>query len=189
MNKSVCVFAASSMSLDHSYLDAAFRVGQLLGEAGWRLVFGGGAHGLMGAVARGVHDTNGHVLGIIPERLDHPHIAYDQADEWIVTADLRDRKALMEDRSDAFIVLPGGVGTLEEVMETITMRQLDFHRKPIVILNTNGYYDTLLQFFDHMVNESFLKVDHMQLFQVVADPEEAIAAIAQYTDLKPMSKY
>lgn len=189
MAKSVCVFAASSMRLDPAYHDVAFRLGQLLGKADWRLVFGGGEHGLMGATAKGVHDADGHVLGIIPERLDQPHISYADADEWMVTEDLRERKSLMDEHSDAFIVLPGGVGTLEELMETITMKQLDFHRKPIVILNTNGFYDALFAFFNHMVGEAFLKEDHLELIHVVTTPEDAISAITGYNDPKITSKY
>lgn len=188
MPKSVCVFAASSMTLETSYHDDAFRLGQLLAEAGWRLVFGGGEHGLMGAIAKGVHDADGHVLGIIPEKLDLAHITYEKTDEWIVTKDLRDRKSLMEEHSDAFIVLPGGFGTLEELMETITMKQLDFHRQPIVILNTNGYYDSLFAFFDHMVGEAFVKKDHLILFRIVSTPEDAIAAISGYNDSEAVSK-
>ncbi len=189
MPKSVCIFAASSMRLDESYHTDAHRLGQLLGEAGWRLVFGGGEHGLMGAVAKGVHDAGGHVLGIIPEKLDLAHVTYAKADEWIVTKDLRDRKSLMEERSDAFVVLPGGFGTLEELMETITMKQLDFHRRPIVILNTNGYYNALFAFFDHMVDQAFVKKEHLKLVKVVSTPEGAIAGISEYNDPEAVSKY
>jgi hypothetical protein len=182
MSKSVCVFAASSMRLSSLYRDEAYKLGQLLAKDGWRLVFGGGDHGLMGATAKGVHSEGGHVLGVIPERLDQPHIAYTEADEWVVTNDLRDRKTLMDECSNAFIVLPGGFGTLEEMMETIAMQQLDFHQKPIAILNTNGFYDPLLTFFDQMVKEAFVKEEHLDLFHVVDSPEDAIIAINEYND-------
>ena len=177
------------MNLDALYHAEARNLGRLMGEAGWKLVFGGGKHGLMGETARGIHETGGTVLGIIPERLDQEHIAYAEADEWIVTDNLRDRKELMEQHADAYIVLPGGVGTLEEMMETLTMKQLDYHQKPIVVLNTNGFYNTLLQFLDHMVAEAFLKKDHLKLIQVVTTPEDAINAINEYNTSKAISKY
>ena len=189
MSKSICVFASSSMNLNQQYKDQARNLGRLMGKQGWRLVFGGGKHGLMGETARGIHETGGTVLGIIPKVLDQEHIAYAESDEWIVTVNLRDRKELMEKRSDAYIVLPGGVGTLEEMMETLTMKQLDYHQKPIIVLNTNGYYDTLLQFLDHMVAESFLKKDHLKLIQVVTTPEDAINAITEYNTPDAVSKY
>ena len=180
MIQSICIFGASSDSMDDTYNKAARELGRLIAREGWTLVFGGGQHGMMGATAMGVHEEGGHVLGIIPERLDAPHISYEASDEWIVTKGLRDRKTLMEERSDAYVVLPGGFGTLEEIMETITLKQLKFHEKPVVILNTNGFYDTLFALFDHMIQEQCLNPKHLSLYTSVATPEEAIAVLREF---------
>lgn len=177
MIQSICLFGASSDTMEDSYSQAARELGRLIALENWTLVFGGGQHGMMGATAVGVHEEDGHVLGIIPERLDTPHVAYTASDEWIVTPGLRERKTLMEEHADAYIVLPGGFGTLEEVMETITMKQLGYHDKPIVILNTNGFYDTLFAFFDHMIQE---KPDHLDFYTCVNTPEDAMRVLREY---------
>ena len=180
MIQSVCLFGASSDRMDSEYNEAARELGRLLAQEGWMLVFGGGQHGMMGETAKGVHEGGGHVLGIIPEKLDEPHVSYEASDEWIVTDSLRDRKALMEEKSDAYVILPGGYGTLEEIMETMTLKQLGYHSKPMVILNTRGFYDKLFELFDHMIAETCVKSEHLDLFRVVDTPKDAICALREY---------
>ncbi len=180
MIQSVCLFGASSDQMDPEYNEAAREFGRLLAQEGWTLVFGGGQHGMMGETAKGVHEGGGHVLGIIPEKLDAPHISYEASDEWIVTDSLRNRKALMEEKSDAYVVLPGGFGTLEEIMETMTLRQLGYHTKPMVILNTRGFYTKLFELFDHMIEETCVKPEHLGLYTVVETAKDAIQALREY---------
>ena len=133
---------------------------------GWDLVYGGGKVGLMGAVARGVKTSGGRVVGIIPEFMKVRELAYEVADEMIVVTTMRERKLQMETRADAFVALPGGWGTLEEIMEILTLRQLDVLRKPCVIFNQDGFYDELTRFFERMIRERFNKPSNLDLFHV-----------------------
>jgi uncharacterized protein (TIGR00730 family) len=141
MNKVICVFSASSNTVDRVYFDAASRLGREIACRKDQFLFGGGLTGLMGECARAGHRHGGRVIGVIPEALNERGIVYESCDELVVTADMRTRKAAMDARSDAFIALPGGFGTIEEIMEIITLKQLRYHAKPIVILNIGGYYD------------------------------------------------
>lgn len=177
----ICVYAASSVKLAPEYHAQATRLGQLIGQAGYTLIYGAGDIGLMGAVARAVHVYNGRVIGVVPERLNKPGIVYPETDELIVTETMRERKAWMEERADAFIVLPGGYGTLEEMLEIIVLRQLFYTQKPLVLLNTKGAYDAFITFIDHLVDESFIKQEHRKLFHTVDHPEAALDYIATYT--------
>jgi len=187
---SVCVFAASSARIDQRYIDDARTLGSLLARGGWRCVNGGGAVGLMGAVTDGALDNGGLVTGVIPKFMVDNGWCYDRLDDVIVTADMHQRKQMMSDMADAVIALPGGVGTLEEVMEAITWRQLGLVQMPIVLLNTGGYYDTLIAFLQHAIQEGFMRASHAALWQVVATPAEAIAAIeAGGEPVKFESKY
>jgi hypothetical protein len=185
----VCVYAASSDAVGPAYFDAARRMGQLLAENGLTLVYGAGRLGLMGVMARAAHEYGGRVIGVIPEKLHGLDLAYSDADELIVTGDLRERKAVMEQRSDAFITLPGGFGTIEEAMETLTLNQLGYHQKPLVFLNTNGLYDGLVGFFERLIAEQFLKEDHRELFHVSPTPEDAIEYLKQYQPHAPTGKW
>ncbi len=175
MIRTVCVYAASSEAVAPEYADAARRLGRLIAERGCHLVYGGGNIGLMGALARAAHEAGGHVIGVIPDRLRGLELAYEAADELIVTRDLRDRKAIMEDRADAFIALPGGFGTLEEIIEVMVLKQLWYHKKPLVFLNVRGIYDKLMAFFGHLVTEQFIPASHQSLYHVCNTPEQAIA--------------
>lgn len=139
MNKVICVYASSSNLIDRKYFDIASQLGEAIARNGDTLLFGGGVRGLMGAAATAVHRHNGRVVGIIPEALNQKGVVYETCDELIVTKSLRERKAIMDERSDAFIALPGGFGTLEELLEIITLKQLKYHNKPIVILNFDGF--------------------------------------------------
>jgi uncharacterized protein (TIGR00730 family) len=144
------------------------------------MLFGGGVLGLMGATAESVHQNNGKVIGVIPKALNLPGVVYDSCDQLIVTEGLRERKAVMDSKSDAFIALPGGYGTLEEMLEIITLKQLKYHNKPVVILNTNGFYRHLLALFEQIIEQHFAKSDCKQLYQVVNEPFEALNYIDHY---------
>lgn len=185
----VCVFSASREDLKPEYVESARALGALMAERNWGLVFGGGMQGLMGHCARAVHDGGGHVVGVIPDRLNQPGIAYAAADELIVTRTLRERKHEMDRLSDAFVALPGGFGTLEEVMETLALKQLGYHNRPVVLMNTAGFYEPLMRFFDHQVRENFVKPEYLDLYAVADAPEEAVQVIAAYSATPVPDKY
>jgi uncharacterized protein (TIGR00730 family) len=183
MNKiqSICVFCASSQSVDSLFKDTALELGREIGRRGIDLVYGGASIGLMGCVARGVHEEKGKVVGVLPEFFKTKDIEYSEADELIVTQDMRERKAVMDKRSDAFIVLPGGIGTLEEAMEILSMRQLRLTDKPLVFINTQGFYDGLCTTFEEMVDLNFAKPNIMDMYKMVPDPQGALSYILNYT--------
>src|SRR5438477_2078937 len=163
MSKLLCVYCSSSDRLDKKYYSAATELGERLVAEGWGLVYGGGKTGLMGAVARGTKAAGGRVVGVIPEFMKVRELAFDEADELVTVITMRERKLLMETRADAFVALPGGWGTLEEIMEILTLRQLDVVKKPCVFLNQAGFYDPLLQLFDRMLAENFFKPSNLEL--------------------------
>lgn len=166
MSKLLCVYCSSSDRLDAKYFSAAEELGREMVARGWGLVYGGGKTGLMGAVARTVKAGGGRVVGVIPEFMKLRELAYDEADELVTVVTMRERKLLMETRADAFVALPGGFGTLEEILEIVTLRQLDVVRKPCVMLNQDGFYDDLLRLFQRMLAERFCKPGNLQLFRV-----------------------
>ena len=155
MTKAVCVFCASSNRLDAQYYQLAEDVGRLFAELELLLVYGGAINGMMGKMALACQNAGGSVKGIIPRILIEREVAYEDADELVRVADLYERKKVMIDSSDAFLVLPGGFGTLDEVMEVITLKQLCFHEKPILFLNDNGFFDGLFAYFDKLEMASF----------------------------------
>lgn len=166
MTKLLCVYCASSDRIDPKYAAAAEELGRQLVARGWGLVYGGGKTGLMGAVARGTKAAGGRVVGVIPEFMKARELAFDEADELVTVITMRERKLLMETRADAFVTLPGGFGTLEEIMEILTLRQLDVVRKPCVFFNQDGFYDDLIRLFEKMLAEKFFKPSNMDLFRV-----------------------
>jgi uncharacterized protein (TIGR00730 family) len=166
MSKLLCVYCASSDRLDPKYYAAAAELGREMVLRGWGLVYGGGKTGMMGAVARAVKQSGGRVVGVIPEFMKARELAYDDADELVTVITMRERKLLMETRADAFVALPGGWGTLEEILEILTLRQLDVVKKPCVFLNQDGFYDPLLQLFDRMLADRFFKPSNLELFRV-----------------------
>ncbi len=177
--KTICVYCSSSGRIDTRYVEAAEALGRLLAARGYALVYGGGSVGLMGTVARAVHAGGGRVGGVIPEALKSKEgIAYDAADELVVTETMAERKTEMYRRADAFVTLPGGFGTLEEFMEILTLRQLGYHRKPLVLVNTDGFYDTLLRFFGELHEGGFAHRARADLYHVAATPEDALDHIA-----------
>ncbi len=182
--KYVCVFGASNSAIPKQHIEFAERLGAALAENGFALVFGAGATGLMGAAARGAHSRGGEIIGVIPKKLNVPGIYFEHCTERIETPTMHERKALMEGRSDAFIALGGGFGTLEELMEVITLKQLGYIDKKIIIVNLDGFYDNLLLQFDRFINDGFTHKLFLQLFTVAKTADEVIAALS--SDEKPI---
>ena len=175
MIRNICVYCSSSNRLDEHYYEEARILGRLMAEGGYRLVYGGGNVGLMGVLAREVHHFHGFVYGVIPRALKNREgVAYDVADELIVTDSLRERKAIMYDRADAFIAMPGGLGTLEELMEVLTLKQLGYHKRPIVIVNSNDFYTPFLELLRHFKEERFVRETYASLFYVASSVHEAM---------------
>ena len=174
----ICVFCGASHGLDPAYTQAARRFGELLVENGFMLVFGGGRIGLMGEVAQGVSDRDGDILGIIPGFLRHLEPPLRVRSKIVVTETLNERKTQMFAASDGFAVLPGGLGTLDEFFEAYTEAQLHQHRKPIVLLNTKGFFAPLLNLINHMVEEGFVQPETRHLIEVADTPEDAITIFA-----------
>ena len=139
----ICIFGASGDAIDPVYMDETFAVGKALAERGHSLIFGGGSHGLMGAAARGFTAGKGKIVGVAPRFFDIPGVLYEACDEFVWPDSMRDRKKYMEDHADAFLVAPGGIGTYEEFLEVLTLKQLARHGKPIVLFNINGFFDKL----------------------------------------------
>ena len=173
---SVCVYCGSSNDVDPAYLSAAVEVGTAIAQAGLKFVYGGGGVGLMGAAARGAHDQGGKVLGIIPDFLKGREQPFDDV-ETVVVHNMHERKMMMFEQSDSFVVLPGGIGTLEEIVELLSWRRLDLHRKPIVFLNQNGFYDPLYALFDHTVAAGFTPSDFSKAWRSVDRAEQVVPAI------------
>jgi uncharacterized protein (TIGR00730 family) len=155
--KSLCVYCASSDRLDPKYAATAEQVGREIAARGWALVYGGGKTGLMGSVARGTKAGGGRVVGVIPEFMKVRELEFTEADELISVITMRERKMLMETRADAFLALPGGWGTLEELLEILTLAHLEVLQKPVIIFNQDGYYDDLLRLFERIVAENFMR--------------------------------
>lgn len=189
MKKTICVYSSSSSAIDKIYFDTAYKLGKEIALRNDCFLFGGGLTGLMGAVAKAVHENNGRVIGVIPEALNVKGIVYESCDELIVTKDMRTRKAVMDERSDAFIALPGGYGTLEELSEIITLKQLHYHSKPIVILNIDSYYDKLIEFFEHIIDKKFAKRECEGLYFTANSVEKALDYIDSYIPVSPSLKW
>jgi hypothetical protein len=166
--KNLCIYCGSSPGARPDYAAAALSVGQALAQRGIGLVYGGGNVGMMGQVAVAVIDAGGEVIGVIPHHLADKELAHERATRMIRVDSMHVRKQMMADLSDGFIALPGGIGTLEELFETMTWLQLGLHTKPIGLLNVAGFFDAMLAFLDHMVTERFLKPEHRALL-IVAD--------------------
>jgi hypothetical protein len=162
------------------YFEAARELGRLMAEQEAVLVYGGGSVGLMGAVSNTMLELGAEVIGVIPFALQQREVGNNSVSELIITDGMRERKAIMEERADAFVTLPGGYGTLEEIFEIVTGRQLGFHHKPLVILNTAGFYDRLLEHLEFSVAHNFIRQAHFDLLQVVKTPQEALDYINHY---------
>jgi uncharacterized protein (TIGR00730 family) len=178
--RSVCVFCGSNAGARDSYIEAARRTGRVIAENGLSLVYGGAAVGLMGAVADAALAAGGRVIGVIPKALVEREIAHKGLTELFEVTSMHERKATMADRSDAFLALPGGAGTMEETIEAWTWGQLGHHAKPVGLLNVGGFFDSLLAFFDHQCRERFMRSEHRDMLIVESDPERLLARFADY---------
>jgi len=158
--------------LDPKYYEAGEAMGRGLAERGWGLVYGGGNAGTMGSVARATKSAGGKVVGIIPEFMKERELAFHEADELVTVDSMRERKRIMAERADAFVTLPGGIGTLEEVSEIMVERGLAMHSKPLVLVNQDGYYDGLLAFLDRMIAENFKSAGFKSLIGVANTVDE-----------------
>ena len=180
---SLCVYCGSRPGQAPAYEQAALEVGQWIGRHGGQLVYGGGRSGLMGRVAAATQQAGGRVVGVIPQALVDKEQANHQCDELHVVATMHERKAMMAERSDAFLALPGGIGTFEELFEVWTWRQLGFHDKPIGLLNVAGYYDGLLQFLQHSMHSGFMSDWQLQLVHSSSAAPDLLASIVQSAGL------
>ena len=180
MKKAICVFCASSSSVPEVYFEVARELGHAIARRGHSLVFGGGHIGLMGEVAEATLDAGGRVVGVIPEALRDRELALETVDELIVTADMHERKATMARRADAFLALPGGFGTFEEICEVIAHRQLGIHSKPCVVLNVNGYYDPLIRQFDRAFENDFVDETHRSNYHEASSVDDALDFIERF---------
>lgn len=175
----ICVFAASSDRLEAKYLEAAEELGRLLGQGGHTMIYGGGASGLMGACAREATRTGAEVVGIAPRFFDEPGVLYEGCSRLILTDSMAERKTTMENEAEGFLVLPGGIGTMEEYFEVLTQRQLGLHAKPMALLNTAGYFDALAAFLRRMTETGFAGREVPTLSPLCATPEEALRVLTE----------
>ena len=175
--RSVCVYCASSRSSHPDYRDAARRLGRVLAQGGVTVVYGGGAVGSMGALADGVLAAGGRIIGVLPQFMAELEWGHPGLTELQLVEDLRTRKHAMLTMSQAAIALPGGSGTLEELLEAITLKRLGLYLNPIVLINTRGFFTPLVQLLQHAVDEHFMDPRHLQMWQLVDTPEEVLAAL------------
>ena len=176
----ICVFCGTNAGERPEYVAVARQLGKLLAEQGIELVYGGASVGIMGEVADAVHEHGGHVTGIIPQQLMKKEAAHTGIPDLIVVASMHQRKSQMADLSDAFIALPGGIGTLEGYLEILTWGQLGIHAKPSGILNVAGYFDRLIEFLDHSVREGFLTRQHREMILVESDPKRLLGRLEEF---------
>lgn len=174
----ICIFGASSAHIDVVYTSEVRELSSFLAKKGHSLVFGGGNSGIMGASARGFRDENAEVTGVAPRFFDIDGILFGDCTDLIFTDTMRERKAIMEDAADAFVIAPGGVGTFEEFFEVLTLKQLGRHGKPIAIFNTDGFYDDMIKFMDSAVSKKFIHGETLNLYSVCSTAEE----VAEYIE-------
>jgi len=174
---SVCVYCGASDTANPKYAAVARKLGEAIAERQWTLVWGGARSGLMGAVASGARAAGGRTVGVIPEFISRWGVADNAADELMTVITMHERKQLLQTRADVFVILPGGIGTLDEIADTLDLRNLSQHRKPIILLNQDGYYDALIAWLDRSVTEHFSKPEAMKHLHVVNTPNEMIDAL------------
>lgn len=177
----ICIYGAASTELDSIYYEKTEELGKLMAKRGHGLVFGGGQTGLMGAAARGVASEGGYILGIAPSFFDEPGILYEQCTEFIMTETMRERKHLLEEKSDATIVVPGGIGTYEEFFEILTLKSLERLDRSIVLYNINGYYNIMRQLLEYTAQEKFMNRNILEICRFMDDPEEILDYIESYS--------
>jgi uncharacterized protein (TIGR00730 family) len=186
--RSIAVYCASSNKVRASFIAAAERLGELMATKGKRLVYGDGGIGLMAAVARGALNAGGEVVGVIPQFMVDQGWNNPDSTKTIVTQTMHERKSTICEISDAMVALPGGIGTFEELLECLTWKQLGLHHNPVVILNTDGYYDKLLACIDQMVEEQMMRPIHKDMYVVVSEPEEVLPAIENAPTWDPSTR-
>jgi len=174
----ICVFASSSSRIDKKYAQAAAKLGSLFARSKMNVIYGGGGIGLMGVLADSVIENGGSITGVIPSFMNdegwgHPHVK-----DMIVTTDMGDRKKNMFARADAVVALPGGIGTLEELTEAITLKQLGLFKGPVIILNTLNFYKSFIEFLEHMVQGNFLRMEHKGIWEIAGTPEKVLLALS-----------
>lgn len=177
IQRSVCVYCASSRGADPAYRDAAWRLGITLAEQGLGIIYGGGSVGSMGALADGAISCGGHVLGVLPRFMAELEWGHKGISDLQLVEDMRTRKHLMLTQSAAVIALPGGSGTLEELLEAISLKRLGLYLNPILLVNTRGFFDALSELLTRCVQERFMDERHLQMWQMVAEPEQVPAAL------------
>ena len=185
---SVAIYCSSSNKVRESYMQAAHKLGELLAQAGMRLIYGDGGIGLMAAAADGALNAGGEVLGIIPQFMVDAGWNNPRSTQTIVTQTMHERKATIVQETNAMVALPGGIGTFEELLECLTWKQLGLHSCPVVILNTDGYYDRLLECLDYMIDEQMMRPIHKEMYTVVNEPEEVLPAILSSADWDPNTR-
>lgn len=178
--KSIAVYCSSSDIIHQDFFQSARALGEAMAKNNYQLVYGGGMVGLMGEVAKNVKKHGGKTLGVVPKALNIDKVVNDIDDELIVTDGMRERKAIMDERADAFVGLAGGFGTFEEMFEVLTLKQLGYHDKPIVFLNIRGYYNHLLNMFEHIYAEGFAKEQYRVLYHVSESVQDALTYLQKY---------
>lgn len=176
----ICVYGSSSDEINKEYITTVEHFGEEMAKRGHTLVYGGGAQGLMGAAARGVTRGGGKIVGVSPTFFKVDGVLYDKCTEMVFTETMRERKQIMEDRSDAFVMTPGGIGTYEEFFEVLTLKQLNRHQKAIAILNIRGYYDNMAELMERTARENFMKPETMELYKFFTDPKEILDYFESY---------
>ena len=177
----ICVFGSASDDIDRAYIEAGEKLGEMLGKKGHSLVFGAGNSGMMGAVARGFHRTGAEIVGVVPSFFPDG-VLFPHCTELVKTETMRERKAIMEERADAFITTVGGIGTFEEFLEVLTLKQLARHAKAVTILNTNGYYDNMLKMLDTAVEGEFLTKQGRGLCADFSSADDLVKYLDEYTE-------
>ena len=180
----ICVYGASSNTIDINFVEKVEKLGEEIAKRGHSVVYGGGAQGLMGAVARGARKADGKVKGIAPSFFNVDGVLFEDCTEFIYTETMRERKQLLEDHSDCFIVAPGGIGTFEEFFEVWTLKQLRRHEKAIVIYNVNGYYDEMEKMIENAINEGFMKETCRELYTYFDDMDKMLDYLEEYVPEK-----
>lgn len=177
----ICVYGAASELIAKSYIHSGEILGETLAQRGHTIVFGGGAAGMMGAVARGCKRRGGKLIGISPRFFKVDGVLFKNCDEFYYTETMRERKQLLEEKSDGFLVTPGGIGTFDEFFEILSLRQLNRHNKPILLYNINGYYDPIIEMLKSASRQGFLKPENLSLFGLESSPEKAIEYFENYS--------
>lgn len=186
----ICIFGASSDNIDKIYFEKTAELGEKLARRSHTLIFGAGAHGLMGAAARGAKSGGGKIIGIVPSFFDEGDIIFRDCTELIFTETMAERKKMMEDEADAFVMVPGGAGTYEEFFEVLTLKQLDKHRKPLAIFNINGYYDKFASLMAHTVETGFMTEKANSVYKIFADADALLSYIENdKADYDEIGKY